>query len=153
ERHGRGTGRAALAWRGRGTHVGLRSCRVPRGSGAPAPVAPLDPASSDGRGQSSGSAAKSAFASLYQPSDCLGCSQRYFISWRAWRWVSSPALTASLRCLSWAWMTSSAVSPRWPRSQGPPSCWQVMVFIGGSSPEGAADGGAAELLSLCRRAR
>src|SRR5699024_3220053 len=87
---------------------------------------------------SGGSAAKAALASLYQVSDCLGCSQRCFISWRASRWVSSPAATASLRCSSCARMTSSAVSPRCSRSQGPPSCRQVMVFIGSSFRGGDA---------------
>ncbi|MFK5582905.1 hypothetical protein [Serinicoccus sp. LYQ131] len=79
--------------------------------------------------QSSGSAAKAAFMSLYQPSDFRGRRQRAFISSRAGWWLTFPAFSASLRCLSWAAITSSWVSPRCPRSQGPPSWRQVIVFI------------------------
>src|SRR5487761_1679807 len=60
----------------------------------------------------------------------MGCFHRPFMSCRAgWCWWSPP-WTISRRCRSWALMTSSAVAPWWPRSQGPPSCLHVIVFIG-----------------------
>src|SRR5699024_11570541 len=37
---GGGAGRAEIALRGGGTHVGPRPCRLPHASGAPVPVAP-----------------------------------------------------------------------------------------------------------------
>ena len=47
--------------------------------------------------------------------------------------AASPAATMSFRCWSWALITSSADSPWWAWSHGPPSCLHVIVFIGSSS--------------------
>jgi hypothetical protein len=86
------------------------------------------------RDQLSGRSAKVLFMLPYQSSDFLGCRQRLFIASRACRWVASPVLSASLRCRSWALMTSSAVSPWCSRSHGPPSWRQVIVFIARRAP-------------------
>src|SRR6185437_740388 len=60
--------------------------------------------------------------------DLIGWRQRPFMSSRAGTWAASPASTTSLRWWSCALMISSALSPRWARSHGPPRSWQVMVF-------------------------
>jgi hypothetical protein len=80
-------------------------------------------------GQLSGRAAKSRLTERYQPSPETGRLQRPFIWSRAGPWAASPPATISLRCRSWAWMTSSAVRPRCGWSQGPPICLHVIVFI------------------------
>src|SRR6478752_10228010 len=59
----------------------------------------------------------------------IGCFQRPFMSLRAGSWAVSPAATASLRCWSWALITSSAVSPLNALSHGPPICLHVIVFM------------------------
>ncbi len=80
--------------------------------------------------QSSGSAAKSCLALLYHPIPETGCFHLPFISFKARSCVASPCATTSLRCLSCAFMTSSAVCPGCGKSQGPPNCLHVIVFIG-----------------------
>src|SRR5579864_6399198 len=60
----------------------------------------------------------------------MGCFHRPFISCRAGWCCTSPPSTISRRWRSWALMTSSAEAPWWAKSQGPPSCWHVIVFIG-----------------------
>ena len=79
--------------------------------------------------QSSGRAAKSRFAFLYHPIPEIGFFHRPFMSFNALSCVLSPCSTASLRCLSCAFMTSSAVFPLSLKSHGPPICLHVIVFI------------------------
>ena len=61
--------------------------------------------------QSSGRAVKSRLACLYHPIPEMGCFHRPFISLEAGWCSSSPPFAISLRCRSWAFMTSSAVAP------------------------------------------
>ena len=79
---------------------------------------------------SSGSAAKSRFALRYHPIPERGFFHLPCISVKASLCVSSPPATISFRWLSWALMTSFAVSPRCGKPHGPPNCAQVIVFIG-----------------------
>src|SRR5436853_2803627 len=85
------------------------------------------------RVQSSGSSANLRLVALYHPIPEMGCLHLPFIALRASSWVWSPPATTSFRCLSCAFMTSSAVIPLLGRSQGPPSSLHVIVFIGPSS--------------------
>ncbi len=82
-----------------------------------------------GTHQSSGRSAKSRLAFLYHPIPERGCFHLPFISFKALSCVASPFATASFRCLSCAFMTSSAVFPWCGKSHGPPSCLHVIVFI------------------------
>src|SRR5688572_23325081 len=95
--------------------------------------------------QSSGSFANSRLVFLYQPMPLMGCFHRPFMSFRAVSCDVSPAATASRRCWSWALITSSAVAPRSGRSQAPPSCLHVIVFICLSSSPVGVRGGRADL--------
>src|ERR1700733_7399958 len=79
--------------------------------------------------QSSGRAAKSRLAFLYPPIPATGCFHLPFISFRASLCASSPLETISFKCVSCAFMTSSAVSPCSSRSHGPPNSLHVIVFI------------------------
>ena len=79
--------------------------------------------------QSSGREAKSRLAFLYHPIPDTGCFHLPFISFKAFLCASSPLETISFKCLSCAFMTSSAVSPCSGRSHGPPNCLQDIVFI------------------------
>jgi hypothetical protein len=79
--------------------------------------------------QPSGSAAKSRLAFLYHPIPDMGRLHLPFISFKAPSCVVSPLATISFRCLSCAFMTSSAVFPWCGKSHGPPNCLQVIVFI------------------------
>jgi hypothetical protein len=66
---------------------------------------------------------------MYHPMPLMGFFHLPFIASRASRWVPSPPATASLKCLSCALITSSAVSPRNAASHGPPICLHVIVFV------------------------
>src|SRR6266568_3799992 len=79
--------------------------------------------------QSSGRAAKAFFVFIYHPIPAMGFFHRPFIIFKALSCVSSPLATISLRCLSSAFMTSSAVFPWNEASHGPLICLQVIVFI------------------------
>jgi hypothetical protein len=79
--------------------------------------------------QPSGRAAKSRLAFLYHPIPDMGCFHLPFISFKALWCVSSRPATISLKCLSCALMTSSAVSPWSARSHGPPNCLHVIAFM------------------------
>src|SRR4051794_12017034 len=80
---------------------------------------------------SSGRPANSRLTSRYHPRPLIGRFHRPRIASCASRWVSSPASTCALRWRSWALMTSLWSLPWCSTSQGPPSCLQVMVFMGG----------------------
>jgi hypothetical protein len=80
--------------------------------------------------QSSGRAAKSRLDLRYHDIPAMGCFHLPFMSFKASLCVSSPFETTSFRCLSCAFMTSSAVAPWCGRSHGPPSCLHVIVFMG-----------------------
>ncbi|HEY4896109.1 MAG TPA: hypothetical protein VII01_08460, partial [Solirubrobacteraceae bacterium] len=71
----------------------------------------LSPGAGVGTRQSSGRAAKSRLAFLYHPIPERGCFHLPFISFNAPSCVASPFATASFRCMSCAFMTSSAVVP------------------------------------------
>ena len=79
--------------------------------------------------QSSGRAAKSRFVFLYHAIPDKGCFHLPFIPFKALLCVSSPPATVSFRCLSCAFITSSAESPWSGKSHGPPNCLHVIVFI------------------------
>src|SRR3954463_16405305 len=76
-------------------------------------------------------AANWRLTSRYQPRPLTGRFHRPRIASWASRCVSSPAATCALRWRSWALMTSLWSLPWCSTSQGPPSCLQVMVFMGG----------------------
>src|ERR1700687_5757249 len=79
--------------------------------------------------QFSGRAAKSRLAFLYHFIPDLGCLHLPFISFKAPLCASSPPATDSLRCLSCALITSSAVFPWSANSHGPPNSLHVIVFM------------------------
>src|SRR5258705_8907794 len=79
--------------------------------------------------QSMGRAAKSFFVFIYHPIPFMGFFHLPCISFKALWCVSSPPATTSFKCLSCAFMTSSAVFPWNAVSQGPPICLHVIVFI------------------------
>jgi hypothetical protein len=79
--------------------------------------------------QSSGRAAKAFFVFMYHPIPDMGFFHLSFIIFKAILWVSSPPATISFRCLSSAFITSSAVLPWNGLSHGPPICLHVIVFI------------------------
>ena len=82
-----------------------------------------------GARQSSGRSAKACFICSTNPSDSSGASTGpHLVPGRLVGGVAG--LLGLLEVLSWALMTSSWVSPRWPRSPGPPSWLQVIVFMG-----------------------
>lgn len=148
-----GTGAQMLIWpedfctalAGRGFHVARFDNRDTGLSthltGTPAPswlkamlrpsAAPyqLDMAEGALGGQSSGRAAKLRLVFLYHPIPDMGFFHRPFMSFKALSCASSPLVTISFRCLSCAFITSSAVFPWSVKSHGPPSCLHVIVFI------------------------
>src|SRR6266566_5202670 len=79
--------------------------------------------------QSSGRAAKSFFVFIYQPIPRMGFFHLPCIAFKALLCVSSPPATISFKCLSSAFITSSAVFPWNATSHGPPICLQVIVFM------------------------
>src|SRR2546422_11122823 len=79
--------------------------------------------------QSSGRAAKSFFVFRYHPIPRMGFFHLPCISFKAPLCVSSPMATISFKCLSSAFITSSAVFPWNATSHGPPICLHVMVFM------------------------
>jgi hypothetical protein len=79
--------------------------------------------------QSSGRAAKSRLVFLYHAIPDTGFFHLPFISFKALSCVSSPPATISFKCVSCAFITSSAVFPRSGKSHGPPNCLHVIVFM------------------------
>src|SRR3981081_3096463 len=59
----------------------------------------------------------------------MGCFHLPCIIFKAGSCVSSPPATISFKCLSSAFITSSAVFPWKATSHGPPICLHVIVFI------------------------
>src|SRR6266851_5548389 len=90
--------------------------------------------------QSSGRAAKAFFVFKYHPIPDMGFFHRPFIIFKALWCVSSPFATTSFRCLSSAFMTSSAVFPWNGASHGPPICLHVIVFMSLTSFHGVTWG-------------
>lgn len=79
--------------------------------------------------QSSGRAAKSRLVFLYHAIPDKGFFHLPFIPFKALLCVSSPPATISFKCLSCAFITSSAAFPWSGKSHGPPNCLHVIVFI------------------------
>ena len=79
--------------------------------------------------QSSGRAAKAFLVFIYHPIPDMGFFHLSCMLFRVLLCVSSPLATISFKCLSSAFITSSAVFPWNGASHGPPICLHVIVFI------------------------
>src|SRR5712692_1514157 len=79
--------------------------------------------------QSSGRAAKDLLVFIYHPIPFMGFFHLPCIAFKALLCISSPPATISLRWLSSALITASAVFPWNATSHGPPICLHVIVFI------------------------
>ena len=72
---------------------------------------------------------KAFFVFIYHPIPDMGFFHLPCMLFRASLCVSSPLATISFKCLSCAFITSSAVFPWNGASHGPPICLHVIVFI------------------------